>query len=538
MTALAQTWRKVTRRGDTAQPAEATEEIAATISTVEAPSVEIAPNDPLVAFLQSAGGAVDVESLELESPGVTSLREAGVALVVPLISGGELVGTLNLGPRLSDQQYSTDDKRLLDGLAAQAAPALQVAELVQKQAAEARSRERIEQELKVAQLIQQNFLPRVLPDLPGWEVAAYYQPAREVGGDFYDLFELPDGHVAVLIGDVTDKGVPAAMVMAAARSLLRASGQRVVSPGEVLERVNDLLCPDIPEKMFVTCLYLVLDPSTGHVRYANAGHNLPYARTADGSMELRAKGMPLGLLPGMTYEEHEAMMSPGDGLLLYSDGVTEAHGAEREMFGTPRLIEHVADPASGDLIDGLLTQLRRFTGADWEQEDDITLVTLRRTLATGVRNGRVASVDLRFTLPSEPGNEREAMQRVLDAIEPLGLEARRVERLGTAVSEAAMNAIEHGNQGRAEIPVEVEVVTAGGELVVRIRDVGDGPQATEVESPDIEAKLAGLQKPRGWGLFLIENMVDEIRVIDADGRHTVELVLQLEGGDGDGNDGT
>ena len=537
MTALVETWRKVTRRGDTAQPAEATEEIAATISTVEAPSVEIAPNDPLVAFLQSAGGAVDVESLELESPGVTSLRMAGVALVVPLISGGELVGTLNLGPRLSDQQYSTDDKRLLDGLAAQAAPALQVAELVQKQAAEARSRERIEQELKVAQLIQQNFLPRVLPDLPGWEVAAYYQPAREVGGDFYDLFELPDGHVAVLIGDVTDKGVPAAMVMAAARSLLRASGQRVVSPGVVLERVNDLLCPDIPEKMFVTCLYLVLDPSTGHVRYANAGHNLPYARTADGSMELRAKGMPLGLLPGMTYEEHEAMMSPGDGLLLYSDGVTEAHGDEREMFGTPRLIEHVADPASGDLIDGLLTQLRRFTGADWEQEDDITLVTLRRTHASGVQNGLISGIDVRFTLPSETGNEREAMQRVLDGIEPLGLEARRVERLGTAVSEAAMNAIEHGNQGRSDIPVEVEVVTTEGELVVRIRDVGEGPNATDVEQPDIEAKLAGLQKPRGWGLFLIENMVDEIRVLDADGRHTVELVLRLEGGDGDGNDG-
>ena len=311
MTALAQTWRKVTRRGGTAQTTEATEEVAATISTVEAPSVEIAPNDPLVAYLQSAGGAVDVESLELESPGVTALREAGVALVVPLISGGELVGTLNLGPRLSDQQYSTDDKRLLDGLAAQAAPALQVAELVQKQAAEARSRERIEQELKVATLIQQNFLPRVLPDLPGWQVAAYYQPAREVGGDFYDFFELPDGQVAVVIGDVTDKGVPAAMVMAAARSLLRASGQRVVSPGEVLERVNDLLCPDIPEKMFVTCLYGVLDPTTGHVRFANAGHNLPYARTADGSMELRAKGMPLGLLPGHDVRGERGDDEPG-----------------------------------------------------------------------------------------------------------------------------------------------------------------------------------------------------------------------------------
>jgi len=535
MTALAQTWRKVTRRGG--EPtAETTDEVTVTVSTVEAPSVEIAPNDPLVAYLQGAGGAVDVEKLELESPGVTALREAGVALVVPLISGGELVGTLNLGSRLSDQQYSTDDRRLLDGLAAQAAPALQVAELVQKQAAEARSRERIEQELKVAQLIQQNFLPRVLPDLPGWEVAAYYQPAREVGGDFYDLFELPDGRVAVVIGDVTDKGVPAAMVMAAARSLLRASGQRVVSPGEVLQRVNDLLCPDIPDKMFVTCLYAVVDPATGHVRYANAGHNLPYVRTADGSTELRAKGMPLGLLPGMSYEEHEAVMSPGDGLLLYSDGVTEAHGPEREMFGTPRLVEHVADPASGDLIDGLLTRLQRFTGADWEQEDDITLVTLRRTLAAGGQNGRVSGLELRFTLPSEAGNEREGMRRVLEAIEPLGLEARRVERLGTAVSEATMNAIEHGNQGRADIPVEIEVVTLGSELVVRICDVGDGPTATDVESPDLEAKLAGLQKPRGWGLFLIENMVDEIRVSDADGRHTVELVLQLKGGDGDGDD--
>jgi serine phosphatase RsbU (regulator of sigma subunit)/anti-sigma regulatory factor (Ser/Thr protein kinase) len=537
MTVLARRWRKVfNRKGGGENEAEAGEELAVEVSTVEAPTVEIAPNDPLVAFLQSAGGAVEIEKLELDSPGVAALREAGVALVVPLISGGELVGTLNLGPRLSDQQYSTDDKRLLDGLAAQAAPALQVAELVQKQAAEARSRERIEQELKVATLIQQNFLPRVLPDLPGWEVAAYYQPAREVGGDFYDLFELPDGQVAVIIGDVTDKGVPAAMVMAAARSLLRASGQRVVSPGEVLGRVNDLLCPDIPEKMFVTCLYMVVDPATGHVRYANAGHNLPYVRTADGSMELRAKGMPLGLLPGMTYEEHEAVMTPGDGLLLYSDGVTEAHGAEREMFGTPRLVEHVADPASGDLIDGLLTQLQRFTGADWEQEDDITLVTLRRTLASGAQNGRVPDVDLRFALPSEPGNEREAMERVLDAIAPLGLDPRRVDRLGTAVSEAAMNAIEHGNQGRAEIPVEVEVVTAGGELVVRICDVGEGPEATAVESPDIEAKLAGQQKPRGWGLFLIENMVDELRVVDADDRHAVELVLHLEGGGGNGGD--
>lgn len=531
MTAMAQTWRKVTRKGQPDEVVSAPVEAAAVeTATVETPAVEIAPNDPLIAYLQGTGGAVEVDRLELASPGVTALREAGVALVVPLISGGELIGTLNLGPRLSDQQYSTDDKRLLDGLAAQAAPALQVAELVQKQAGEARRSERIEQELKVATLIQQNFLPRVLPDLPGWEVAAYYQPAREVGGDFYDLFELPEGKVAVVIGDVTDKGVPAAMVMAAARSLLRASGQRVISPGEVLERVNDLLCPDIPENMFVTCLYAVVDPATGHIVYANAGHNLPYARTATGSLELRATGMPLGLLPGMNYEEREATLTPGDELLLYSDGVTEAHGAEREMFGTPRLVEHVANPESGDLIDGLLTSLQRFTGEDWEQEDDITLVTLRRTGLAGATNAAPADLDLSFSLPSVPGNEREAMNRVVEAVTPLGLEPRKLDRLGTAVSEAAMNAIEHGNQAQAEVPVEVEVHAHGGRLSVLIRDVGAGSLDAVIEHPDLEAKLEGLQKPRGWGLFLIENMVDEINVTDMDGHHTVELVVNLEGG--------
>ena len=161
-------------------------------------------------------------------------------------SGGELIGTLNLGPRLSDQQYSTDDKRLLDSLAAQAAPALQVAELVRRQAAEAASRERIEQELRVAQLIQQNFLPRELPQLPGWHLDAYYKPAREVGGDFYDFFDLPDGQVGVVVGDVTDKGVPAAMVMAAARSVLRATAARVVSPGETLELRQRAALPGHP----------------------------------------------------------------------------------------------------------------------------------------------------------------------------------------------------------------------------------------------------------------------------------------------------
>ena len=134
-----------------------------------------------------------------------------------------------------------------------------------------------------------------------------------------------------MVGDVTDKGVPAALVMAATRSVLRASAQRLIEPGEVLERVNELLCPDMPEKMFVTCLYGVLDPATGHLRFANAGHDLPYVQTAEGVVELRRRGMPLGLMPGMTYEEKEAVLEPGDSVLLHSDGVVEAHDPARDV---------------------------------------------------------------------------------------------------------------------------------------------------------------------------------------------------------------
>jgi len=286
--------------------------------------VEIAPNDPIIAYFQAAEGAVDVESLELESPALDALRAAGVKLVVPLVSQGELIGVLNLGPRLSEQDYSGDDRKLLDNLAAQAAPAVRVGQLVRQQEAEVRTRERIDQELKVATLIQQNFLPKQLPDLSGWQVAAYYRPAREVGGDFYDFIELDEDKLGIVIGDVTDKGVPAAMVMAATRSVLRASAQRLMAPGEVLERVNELLCPDMPEKMFVTCFYAVLERESGRLSFANAGHDVPYLGTPDGEVtELRARGMPLGLMPGMAYEEKEAILGPGDTALLYRDGVLQ-----------------------------------------------------------------------------------------------------------------------------------------------------------------------------------------------------------------------
>src|SRR5215211_1950279 len=400
----------------------------------EATPIDIAPNDPLLAYLQGASGAVDVEALELDSPALAELKAAGVKLAVPLISQGELIGVLNLGPRLSEQEYSSDDRKLLDNLAAQAAPALRVGQLVRQQQAEAATRQRFEQELEVAKLIQQNFLPKELPELSGWQVAAFYRPAREVGGDFYDVIPLSEGRIGFVIGDVTDKGVPAALVMAATRSVLRASAQRVVDPGPVLERVNEHLCPDMPEKMFVTCLYGVLEPESGRFRFANAGHDLPYVKTAHGSEELRARGMPLGLMPGMSYEEKETELQPGDSVLLHSDGVVEAHDAHRDMFGFPRLKETVAGaPGGQQLIDRVLGDLQAHLGPGAEQEDDITMVTLQRSPgAAHMRNGAVPDALLaEFDVESAEGNERVAIARVTDAIAALNISGDRVERLKT-----------------------------------------------------------------------------------------------------------
>jgi serine phosphatase RsbU (regulator of sigma subunit) len=243
-------------------------------------------------------------------------------------------------------------------------------------------RERVEHELRVARTIQQASLPEEVPELQDWQIAPYFRPAREVGGDFYEFFELDDGRLALVVGDATGKGVPAALVMTATCAFLggvaTASG---ASPGEVLARVNEAVLARIPPNMFVTCFYAILDPNSGHLSYANAGHNLPCCWHEDAASELVARGMPLGLMPGMSYEEKETVLVPGEGVLFYTDGLIEAHNPQGEMFGTPRLRGLLSErPTSGtDICATLMEELERFTGEGWEQEDDITLLTFQRS---------------------------------------------------------------------------------------------------------------------------------------------------------------
>ena len=268
-----------------------------------------------------------------------------------------------------------------NSMAEQLVESMEQRQILIEQNARLEERTRIEQELHTARLIQHSLLPKEVPALSGWHITTYYQSAKEVGGDLYDFITFEDGRLGLVIGDVADKGVPAAMVMASTRSMLRAAAQVSSSPGEVLARVNDLLYFDIPPNMFVTCFFAVLDPGSGKLRYANAGHDLPYQRDACKVCELRATGMPLGLMPGMRYEEQEAIVALDESILFYSDGLVEAHNPKREMFGFPRLKSLLEGHAGGaTLIDFLLDELRIFTGEGWEQEDDMTMLTLQRRL--------------------------------------------------------------------------------------------------------------------------------------------------------------
>ena len=286
----------------------------------------------------------------------TGRERETTGIVIHRISGGKIV-----------EEWSTNS----------------VGSFVEDLVQEMRQREHIERELQVARTIQQASLPREVPQLEGWRITPIYQPAREVGGDFYDFLELDDGRLGIVVGDATGHGVPAALVMASARSMLRAVAQGSNSPGDALRRVNDPLATEIPPNMFVTCFYCILDPKSGSLSYANAGHDLPYVWHGGACEELRARGMPLGLMPGMHYEQKEIVLQKGESALLYTDGLVEAHNPQREMFGFPRLQTLVSEHAEEErsLEEALLEELYSFVGEGWEQEDDITLLTLRRSAA-------------------------------------------------------------------------------------------------------------------------------------------------------------
>lgn len=348
----------------------------------------LAPGGIIDRVLRSGNGEMDngVKS----APFFQGIGDQEVSILcAPLKSERQVSGAMIL-VNFPARPFSAGDLKLLNIVAMQAGPVIEIVQLHQFELEKAR----IERDLQNAHKVQADLLPRSMPKLPGWEVAAFWQPARLVGGDFYDFIHFPDGKLGFVIADVSGKGMPAALVMANTRSILRAVAIShghggMISPGKILEQANNLLAEDMPKNMFVTCLVAILEPQSGEICFANAGHNLPYQRTAKGVIELRATGLPLGLFSDMDYEVKQMALQPGESLFLYSDGIPEAHNPAGEMFDSPRMRQSLEDQPLPELLSGeeliqnLMRQLIQFTGPSWQQEDDVTMLAIRRCAQKG-----------------------------------------------------------------------------------------------------------------------------------------------------------
>jgi len=304
--------------------------------------------------------------------------EIGSVLCAPIKTPERTLGTLVLGRSREQAEFTAGDGKLAMALAHQAAISMETARLHQEEV----KRQRLEQELAVGRQIQLTLLPKDLPAVPGWEFVAFYQPARQVGGDFYDFFALPGQRLGLVIADVADKGVPAALMMAVSRTIVRATAASGRRPAAALKLANTLMLHDSWSDLFVTTFYALLEPQTGRLAYANAGHNRPlWIQSSTGQVhELAAHGIALGVLKAIRLEEREICVAPGDTLVFYTDGVTEARNGKGELFWEERLratLEAHAEDSAQKIQSAILAAVEEFTDGT-PLADDLTLFVIKR----------------------------------------------------------------------------------------------------------------------------------------------------------------
>lgn len=325
-----------------------------------------------------------VEDLQMSDPTSWTpewLMEEGFRghAIVPLVAEGHSIGALAINSR-EPRLLNEDELNFLQLMANQAAIAIETNRLHLEEI----ERQRIEEELAVGRQIQLSLLPKSLPTIPGWEFAVHYQPARQVGGDFYDVFPLPnlENQIGLFIGDVSGKGVPAALFMAMSRTMLRSTMLSGRNPSQALVRANELIQKDSQADLFLSAICASFNARTGHFTYANAGHNRPILMRANTGtvQDLKARGIILGEFDDIELEQDEAELLPGDVFVCYTDGVTDAINAQQQSFDEQRLFEIISshhDASAEEMLSAILDETRRFVG-DTAQIDDMTLVIVKR----------------------------------------------------------------------------------------------------------------------------------------------------------------
>jgi serine phosphatase RsbU (regulator of sigma subunit) len=325
-----------------------------------------------------------VEDLRASDPthwAPTWLRAEGFRghAVLPLIAEDDAIGALVINDR-NPRLITDDELRFLQLMANQAAIAIESARLQEEE----RARQRLEEELALGRQIQLSLLPEATPSLPGWQIVAKYRSARQIGGDFYDFLELSKDplRLGMVIADVSDKGVPAALFMAMCRTMIRSIGFSGKNPAHVLVRTNELMLKESRADLFLGAIYAILEPESGRLVYANGGHSRPlwYHHQANEIIELRSDGIILGMFDEVSIEEKEMMIGPGDILLFYTDGVTDATDDTGALYGKDRLLQIIAeckDESAAQIAETVLEAINQFTGPT-PQSDDLTILVLKR----------------------------------------------------------------------------------------------------------------------------------------------------------------
>jgi len=405
----------------------------------------------------------------------------------------------------------------------------------------------IRQELEVASRLQRSILPKRFPATPNFEIYADMRPAKEVGGDFYDFFEISPTQIGLAIADVSGKGIAAALFMAVSHTLLHASALAGLSPGDCLARVNPLLAADNDATMFVTLFYGILDLTTGEIVYANGGHNSPYIVTGTETPQLLdgTRGMALGVVDDAVFAEKRITLAPGDAVFLYTDGVTEAFNADDVAFGNGRLAECLAN---GDrtkprtLLGDVTRAVTEFAG-NTEQDDDITCLALSFTGPAPASTGEVASAPPAAEATDAPAAEQElevTLRNDLTEIQPL---AEAVEQFGEAhnwpmklvldlnlaLEELIANTISYGYDDAGEHQISVALRIVGDTVVVDIEDDAKPFDPLSAPKPDIRSALEE-RAIGGLGVQIVKTLMTRVSYSYADGRNHVRLEKALPAG--------
>ncbi len=369
-------------------------------------------------------------------------------------------------------------------------------------------KERLASEMAIAAALQQSVLPARPPQYPGWDIAGLTLPARETGGDFYDYLQLPKGKLGFLVADVSGKGLPAALFMLSTRSALRTLATSGVGPARMLKRANRLVAEDAGDSgTFVTLFYGVLDPASGLLRYANAGHNPPLVLRLGGEvLELGRTGIPLGALEESSYRQGELILQPGESLVLYTDGVTENPDADNQEFGTRRLTElalALADRDAHATVERIKQDVFAFGGGQ-VQFDDLTLMVIKRSAPMP---GPQAAFSLELTA------DLDALAALADFLaakaQELELPEEALRALELSADEALTNVVNYaypeGQPGVVRLVLEKD-----GEWVrLVIEDEGRPFDPEQVPEPDLDAPLEE-RRIGGLGLYLMDKMMDEV----------------------------